>query len=604
MSRRGQPRPVKASVTPGARFDFEAMAKIDAKPMLLGFAPEALGDSASSASLTRLRVAATGFKLTTLARTLGQAVKNIETGDYTSANTLALKALELDERCGLAWHVLAIAREKLGDLNNSLNCYQAALDLLPDPEVVAADLGRLAYRLEMKDLAEVLFRRVVTLDPNATEAANNLACTLKDLGRASEAIDVLKDAIGRNGTDPGLWNTLGTVVAEQGDVDTAIIFYTEALNHDPNFAKASYNLGNAKLLYGDLDGALADCNAALALQITPDEAAMMRLARSTIQLCRGNLQDGWEDYEARLDPLFSGGTQFAFDRPKWSPGAAVWGKSVLVIGEQGLGDEVLFASVLPNLLKDVGPEGQVTLAIEPRLVPLFSRSFPDVRVGHHETYGLNQLTIRLVSFVDKPDEIDYWVPLASLLRQYRTNIESFPRSNPFLVADPERVEYWRNQMRLIGPGPKVGILWKSLKMAGARNNAFSPFELWRPILRTPGIQFINIQYGECDDELAWATSELGVNIWTPPGIDLKTDLDDVAALTCALDLTISFANATSNIAAACGNPVWMMSAPGAWTRLGTDAMPWYPTVKGFVCSQPGDWAATMDAVAGHLASHF
>jgi Tfp pilus assembly protein PilF len=515
-----------------------------------------------------------------------------------------LKALELDERCGLAWHVLAIAREKLGDLNHSLNCYQAALDLLPDPEVVAADLGRLAYRLEMKDLAEVLFRRVVTLDPNATEAANNLACTLKDLGRASEAIDVLKDAIGRNGTDPGLWNTLGTVVAEQGDVDTAIIFYTEALNHDPNFAKASYNLGNAKLLYGDLDGALADCNAALAMQITPDEAAMMRLARSTIQLCRGNLQDGWEDYEARLDPLFSGGTQFAFDRPKWSPGAAVWGKSVLVIGEQGLGDEVLFASVLPNLLKDVGPEGQVTLAIEPRLVPLFSRSFPDVRVGHHETYGLNQLTIRLVSFVDKPDEIDYWVPLASLLRQYRTNIESFPRSNPFLVADPERVEYWRNQMRLIGPGPKVGILWKSLKMAGARNNAFSPFELWRPILRTPGIQFINIQYGECDDELAWAKSELGVNIWTPPGIDLKTDLDDVAALTCALDLTISFANATSNIAAACGNPVWMMSAPGAWTRLGTDSMPWYPSVKGFVCSQPGDWAATMDAVAGYLASHF
>jgi ADP-heptose:LPS heptosyltransferase len=141
-------------------------------------------------------------------------------------------------------------------------------------------------------------------------------------------------------------------------------------------------------------------------------------------------------------------------------------------------------------------------------------------------------------------------------------------------------------------------------MAGARNNAFSPFELWRPILRTPGIQFINIQYGECDDELAWAKSELGVNIWTPPGIDLKTDLDDVAALTCALDLTISFANATSNIAAACGNPVWMMSAPGAWTRLGTDSMPWYPSVKGFVCSQPGDWAATMDAVAGYLASHF
>ncbi len=604
MSRRGQSRPIKVSAQSSARFDFEAMSKIESKPMLRGFGPETLGDAASSTSLTRLRVAATESKLAAVSRTLGQAVKSIESGDFTNANTLALKALELDERCGLAWHVLAIAREKLGDLNNSLRCYQAALDLLPDPEVVAADLGRLAYRLEMKDMAEVLFRRVVTLDPNAAEAANNLACTLKDLDRASEAIDVLKDAIGRNGADPSLWNTLGTVVAEQGDVDTAIIFYTEALNHDPSFAKASYNLGNAKLLYGDLDGALADCNVALNMQITPDEAAMMRLARSTIQLCKGNLQDGWADYEARLDPLFSGGTQFAFDRPKWSPELDVKGKSILVIGEQGLGDEVLFASVLPDLIKDVGPTGLITLAIEPRLVPLFARSFPDFRIGRHETYGLNQLTVRLVSFVEKPDEIDCWVPLASLLRQYRTKIEAFPTSNPFLVADPERVAFWRSQLSQAGPDPKVGILWKSLKMAGPRNNAFSPFELWRPILKTPGIQFINIQYGDCDEELAWAQTEWGANIWTPPGIDLKTDLDDVAALTCALDLTISFANATSNIAAACGNPVWMLSAPGAWTRLGTDAMPWYPTVKGFVCGKPGDWAPTMDAVASHLANHF
>ena len=138
-------------------------------------------------------------------------------------------------------------------------------------------------------------------------------------------------------------------------------------------------------------------------------------------------------------------------------------------------------------------------------------------------------------------------------------------------------------------------------MFGPRNNAFSPFAHWAPILQTPGVCLVNFQYGECEEELAWARSELGVEIWQPPGIDLKNDLDDVAALSCALDLAIGFANATTNIAAACGNRVWLISPPGAWPRLGTDRMPWYPSAEVFVSETPGDWAPTMAAVAAKLA---
>jgi hypothetical protein len=93
---------------------------------------------------------------------------------------------------------------------------------------------------------------------------------------------------------------------------------------------------------------------------------------------------------------------------------------------------------------------------------------------------------------------------------------------------------------------------------------------------------------------------MGIEIWQPPGIDLRNDLDDVAALSCALDLTVGFANATTNIAAACGNRVWLISPQSAWPRLGTDHMPWYPTAEVFVAEQSGDWAPTMTSVAARL----
>ncbi|MBN9319694.1 MAG: flagellar protein FlbA, partial [Caulobacterales bacterium] len=148
-------------------------------------------------------------------------------------------------------------------------------------------------------------------------------------------------------------------------------------------------------------------------------------------------------------------------------------------------------------------------------------------------------------------------------------------------------------------GLKVGILWKSLKLTGARARYFSPFDAWAPVLTTPGVSFINLQYGDCSEELA-AAEAAGISLWTPPGIDLKDDLDEVTALTCALDLTIGFANATTNLAAAAGAPVWLISTPGAWPRLGTTRYPWYPQVEVFLPPQFRDWDPAMQAVAAAL----
>ena len=117
------------------------------------------------------------------------------------------------------------------------------------------------------------------------------------------------------------------------------------------------------------------------------------------------------------------------------------------------------------------------------------------------------------------------------------------------------------------------------------------------MLATPGISFINLQYGDCEEELAQAKREFGVEIWTPPGIDLKKDLDDVTALCVALDLVVGFANASFNLAAAAGAPAWLISTPGSWPRLGTDRYPWYPQARVFVPATYGGWDEVMAQIA-------
>ena len=563
---------------------------------------DALVDATSRSALARLNAAVDELKALTVQPLLQSAGNALNLGDHQTGAEWAIKALEQDERCGFGWYLLAVAREMAGDFAGSIRCYEAALALMPDEAEITNNLGRLAFRLGQPDVAEQLFRRHMARYPQSPEGPNNLGCALRDQGRFDEAVDVLRTALMHNPGHAVVWNTLGTVMAEQGDMANARIFFDESLRLDPLLAKARYNRGNMNLALGDSAAALADCEQALSQPMPDPERIMMRLARSTILINLGRVAEGWDEYEARLDLQFSDVTLFKVNRPRWTPGADLAGKSFLLVGEQGLGDEILFANIIPDLLEALGPDGRLTLAVERRLVPLFQRSFPKVRVGSHATYVVDGRTLRVLPFLeDDMDGIDLWAPLASPLRQYRTTAGSFPDRVGYLQPDPKRVAHWRRQLARAPKGRKVGLLWKSAISNSGRHRYFSPFQQWAPVLKTPGVTFVNLQYGDCAEEIAQARREFGVEIWSPPRIDLKQDLDDLAALACALDLTVGFSNATFNIAAGCGAPAWLISTPSAWPRLGTDRYPWYPQVRTFLPTAFADWDPVMTGIADELA---
>jgi tetratricopeptide (TPR) repeat protein len=566
---------------------------------------DAIGRAGEAGALAQLTAAMAELKAMSVRPLLQRAVDALQAEQIGPAFEWVRQALERDEHSGFGWYLMGIVQERRGDFSSSILAYEAALKLLPEQAEVANDLGRLAYRMGLKPQAEKLFRHFLRQYPGHGEALNNLACALRDQRRFDEAIETLRPAIEAEPGSALLWNTMGTIVAEQGDYPNSEIFLTEALNLDPAFLKARYNLGNVRLALGDAASALECCDLALASVVAEDERQMMRLSRSTILMALGRLGEGWDEYEARLDPQFADATHFMFNRPRWTPGADLEGKSLLVCAEQGLGDEVLFANVLPDVIQRLGPSGRLTLAVEPRLVELFRRSFPSARVFAHATHNVGGHTVRHIpAFQEELHTVDLWAPMGSLLREFRRQVADFTTGGGYILPDPARVAHWKQVLdEQAPPGPKIGLLWKSLVTNNARHRFFSPFDGWKPILRVEGACFVNLQYGDCTEELAAAERDLGVRIWNPPGIDLKQDLDEIAALSAALDLVIGFANATLNIAAAGGAPTWLIVSPGAWPVLGQDRYLWYPSARLFPAKAFGDWSPVMERVADDLTDH-
>ena len=267
--------PLKAPAG-AATADAPETAAVPAKARLAG---SAVGQAGSRDALAQLSKAMAELKAIAVQPLLQRAVDAIRAEDFKAAETWVQQALERDERNGFGWYLLAITRERAGDFASSVTCYEAALQLIPEHAEVANDLGRLAFRMGMKAHAEKLFRHFLARHKDHPEAINNLGCALRDQGRYDEAIETLRPVMLAHPENVQLWNTMGTVTAEQGDYANAAVFFEEALRLDPNFYRARYNRGNAKLILGDPEGALTDCEAAMPLCVSDDERQMMRLSR-------------------------------------------------------------------------------------------------------------------------------------------------------------------------------------------------------------------------------------------------------------------------------------------------------------------------------------
>lgn len=518
----------------------------------------------------------------------------LDAGQWAQAEVLARSHLGRQPDDTDMWRVLALTLERQNRLPEAFDAYQALLARLPSPPAdVVHDLARLAFRLDQMDMAEKLYRFVIQAEPDNVTAIAGLASSLRQQMKYDAAIDILKSALGTHPADSELWNVLGTVVNAKNDPQTALTFFDEALRLNADNHQARFHRGIAYAELGDFDQSLDDMQTCIGGFSDPSNIASVRLTTAQIALCTGKLGMAWPLYAARHKTGTALEVHYPFTAPRWQPGQSLAGKRLFVSAEQGLGDEILFGTLLPDIIRDLGDESLLRLGVEPRLLSLFGRSFPNAKVyGHRTRREEGRITRTFDGYDENPD---LWALMADFCELYRPTSAHFPKTNAFLKPDPARVHHWQQWLNRLGDKPKVGILWKSLKTDVIRERYYTPFDDWEVLLRRDDITVINLQYGDASAELAAAKAR-GIDIITPPGIDLKDDLDDLCALTCALDLTIGPANATTNIAAAAGAQTWIITAPNNWVQLGETHYPWYPAATAFMPRDLSSWDEVMGRI--------
>jgi Flp pilus assembly protein TadD len=529
---------------------------------------------------------------------LRKAVQHYRKGAWADAAIAAAAVAETHARYAAAYHLLALALDNLGQRTKAFEMYEHALALDPTNANLYLEVGQSAAKLKLLDGAEKAFRAYRELLPDCPKGANHLACSQRDVGHFDEAAATVADALAQHPTDASLWNTNGTILSEAANFEAAIDAYAEAHRLQPA-ARTLHNMAHSQSHIGRFDEAINNYTQALAQAGSDQERVEITHARSHAYAAAGRLSEAWQDYEARHHPAFAQGTHFSAAAPRWD-GEDLEGRKLLLIGEQGLGDEIMFASLIPDLLDRIGPNGKLLVAADQRLMPLLQRSFPDAHIGTEQHTLHNARPVRVVPWATGRLKPDFYAPMGSLLALLRPSIESFANAQAYLKPDAARVSHWIDRLAALGPGPYVGISWKSMVASAQRRKFFANLKDWKPVLELTAVKFVNLQYGNCKAERDTVCQELGVTIHNLRGIDLTNDIDDNAALCAALDLVVSPPTAPATIAAATGTETWMLTAGRLWPQLGTDRYPWYPQTRVLTPEKFGDWPALMQRLAHDL----
>lgn len=487
--------------------------------------------------------------------------------------------------------LLTLLRER----SVAIDVFQRAVEINSrDPDILLI-LGNMALDMGQPEIGIKFFRMVAEVMPDDPVGYNNIATAYRQMEQFDEGLDLLQDIMPHFPESAPLWNTLATVVAARDGLQEALAFYEEAIRLDPKFGSALGNLAAGYERLGRYPEAVEVAGRAVDID---DSLPEPHFVRSTALLALGELEKGWEEYEWRQDPARPQAIFFNHGLPRWN-GEDLTDKVILVCAEQGIGDEIMFASCYTELRNAAK---NVILSSDRRLVPLLERSFAGSSVVPYVDQQYNAQRLRhFPGWEEAPEKPDYYIELASLPKFFRSSLDDFPVRQGYLKADPERVSFWKERLAGLGDGMKVGICWRSGLLNHERRQHYTELEMWSDILGNPDVTFVNLQYDDCQDELDAAEAQFGVDIHNFDDINLRNDLDDCAALTEALDLVISPAAAPAMMAIGVGTPLWVSCVVRPYWMFGQEAgTPLAKDCKVYVCPEERDWNITLAEIGSDL----
>jgi len=486
------------------------------------------------------------------------------------------------------WNESGLLQLQLGNLDSARFQFERAAALGAHQAQAWINLAVVAQRQGAYAKALACLKRAVDAEPASGLAWSNYGLALRDNERLDEAVPALRRAAELRPQHAWTRVNLATVLADDEQYADARAAADRALELAPALAEAHVVLASLHTKAGEF--AAADERYRRALAVAPRNA-VARAGLGELQLLQRDFAHGWDSYEARFELPDAVAQKLTV--PRWDGRVLAEGR-LAVRSEQGLGDMILFASCIPDVLERV--RGLV-LEVPPKLVGLFGRSFPgaDVRPA----------SAGYPPWLDEFKDVVAAIPAGSLMGLFRRRAADFPARERYFLADPERAKRWRERLTVLGPGPKIGIAWSGgFFRTGRKNRTIGPADL-DPLLAHPGAHFVSLQYAAAAETEAAALAArrgLPVHHW-PEAI---TDYEDTAALVSGLDMVITVCTAVAHLSGALGKPVAILAPEiPSWRYLAAgEDLPWYPTARVFRRAHGGDWAAVVERAADALRAAF
>lgn len=472
--------------------------------------------------------------------------------------------------------------QKLGRYDEALKTTQKALALEPSSPSIRVHLGLLLHQQNRNKDAIFQLEIAFAENPTYLEALIEKGIIQLKTNLVEDSVATFDQGLAVDNQNPKLHAYKGIALTRLGQFDSALVSYRHSLSLDPQDPAVHSNLGILLRQMGqDIDSVN---HLRTAVQLEPDFAeAHQSLAFGLLNA--GEIEQGLNEFEWRWQVPGLDIHLRTYTPPLWNGTDDLSEKTLLLWTEQGPQDVTIWASSLPEIINRTK---HCIVNTYPKLVSLYQRSFPEAEVRPDSpNYDPDQ------------NDFDTHLPMGSLFRHMRPDLKPATQ-DAYLIPDPNRVAYWRQQLAEIGPPPYVGISWKGAMITDLRSQNYTEVSDWAELIQMKAT-FVTLQCGESASELGQFEHLHGVAVHEFENLDLFDDLDEVAGFSAALDIAISVSTCVSALTAGVGTKTWIL----AWKQS-----PWNnvllrsrgPDVTHFERNTGETWEPCFSQIRQHLQS--
>lgn len=454
----------------------------------------------------------------------------LESKKFELAVKILNKLISLSEKNSVLHYNLALAYAGTSNFVKSENNYKLAIKYDQSSIPALVNLGNLYQQQEKYKKSIIQYNKASILNPNDEKIYNNIGLSYFKMKLYEKSVKYYEKALNINSQYEEAIFGLGNCYDNLGNTNQAIKFFKEVIALNPNHARAFLNLAHA-------------------------------------QLATNDFYNGWLNYDWRFNKEIPTGSDLPnYNIPIWNPSNKI--SSLLIIAEQGLGDQILFYSLLQELLDfDIS----ITVMVEAKILTIFQRSLPNI------------------SFIERGigidvKQFDAYLPMCNLGKIFRSKSSDFQNiKEKYLVPNLEKINLMKS--RVSKNKIKCGISWKS-------NNAFigngKSFELQmlEPLLKNKNIEFINLQYGNVEQDLNYIKDKFQTNILDTSDIDNFSDMEGLALLISSCDIIVTSSNSNAHLAGALGKETYLIipktgSLIWYWEHQINQVSQWYKSINIF-----------------------